>query len=82
LRIIDDNNPNVLSFVRSAGGATVLVSLNFSDAPKTLSFDAAKIGVPGRSLTPLAQSVESGSAAQSLDKLVLPPFASFVGEVH
>jgi len=82
LRIIDDHNPNVLSFVRSAGGTTVLVSLNFSDAPKTVSFDAAKIGVAGRSLNLLAQSVESGSVTQSLDKLVLPPFGSFVGEVH
>jgi hypothetical protein len=26
--------------------------------------------------------VESGSSAQSLDKLVLPPFGAFVGEVH
>jgi alpha-glucosidase len=82
LRIIDDHNPNVLSFVRTGGGTAVLVSLNFSDAPKTLSFDAATIGVAGRSLNLLAQSVESGSAAQSLDKLVLPPFGSFVGEVH
>jgi len=82
LRIIDDNNPNVLSFVRRAGGTAVLVSLNFSDAPKTLSFDAARIGVAGRSLNMLAQSVESGSVTQSLDRLVLPPFGSFVGEVH
>jgi alpha-glucosidase len=82
LRIIDDKNPDVLSFVRTGGGTAVLVSMNFSGSPRSLSFDAGQIGVSGRSLTPLVQSVDSGSATQGLDKLVLPPFGAFVGEVH
>jgi hypothetical protein len=56
--------------------------MNFSGSPRSLSFDAGQIGVSGRSLTPLVQSVDSGSATQGLDKLVLPPFGAFVGEVH
>jgi alpha-glucosidase len=80
LKIIDDKNPDVLSFVRTANGTTVLVSMNISSSPRTVSFDAAAVGVPGRSLTPLAQSFEP--APQSLDKLVLPPYGAFVGEVH
>ena len=79
-RLIDDKNPDVLSFVRSTNGTTVLVSMNVSGSPRTLTFDAASIGVPGRSLTPLVQSFEA--APQSLDKFVLPPYGSFVGEVH
>ena len=81
LRIVDDSNPNVLSFVRTANGTTVLVSMNFSDSPRTVGFDAAKIGVSGRSLALLAQSFDS-SAPASLEKLVLPPFGAYVGEVR
>jgi alpha-glucosidase len=82
VRIIDDNNADVLSFVRSANGTTVLVSMNISASPKTMSFDAAKIGVAGRTLTPLAQSFEPDATPASLDKLVLPAFGAYVGEVH
>ncbi|MEI9971240.1 MAG: alpha-glucosidase [Ignavibacteriota bacterium] len=83
LRIVDDQNKDVLSFVRTANGTTVLVSMNFSASPRTVSFDAAAIGVPGRSLTPLVQSTESATTADaSLDRLVLPPFGAYVGEVH
>ena len=82
LKIVDEKNPDVLSFVRTGGGTTVLVSMNFSGSPKSLRFAAGEIGVAGRNLTPLAESVGSGSGTQSLDKLVLPPFGAFVGEVH
>jgi len=82
LKIIDDHNPDVLSFVRAANGTTVLVSMNFSDAPRTLRFDSAAVGVSGRSLTALAQSFDSGAASASLDKLELPPFGAYVGEIH
>jgi alpha-glucosidase len=81
VRILDDRNPNVLSFVRTAGGATVLVSMNFSSSPQTLHFDEGTAGPGRRALTALAQSFEGG-AASSLDNLVLPPFGAYVGEVH
>ena len=82
LRIVDENNPDVLSFVRTANGSTVLVALNFSSSPRTLSYDAAKIGITGRSLTALAQSFESSPPPASLDSLVLPAFGAYVGEVR
>jgi alpha-glucosidase len=82
LRIVDESNSDVLSFVRTANGVTVLVSMNFSDSPRTVSFDAAQMGVRGRTLTSLAQSFDSGGAAPSVDKLVLPAFGAYVGEVR
>ncbi len=82
LRIVDDSNPDVLSFVRTANGVTVLVSMNFSDSPRTVSFDGAAVGVTGRSLTPLLQSTAPSTETASLDKLVLPPYGAYIGEVH
>ena len=55
LRLVDEHNKDVLSFVRTGGGTTVLVAMNFSDAARTVNFDAAEIGVAGRALTPLMQ---------------------------
>ena len=82
LKIVDAGNKDVLSFVRTATGTTVLVALNFSSSPQTVSFDAAKIGLAGRSLTVLAQSFDSGVPASRLDKLALPAFGAYVGEVR
>ena len=82
LRIVDETNPDVLSFVRSANGSTVLVTLNFSSSPRTVSYASAKIGIAGRGLTALAQSFDSAPPPASLDKLVLPGFGAYVGEVR
>ncbi|HEX3746425.1 MAG TPA: alpha-glucosidase [Bryobacteraceae bacterium] len=81
LRIVDEKNRDVLSFVRTAGGTTVLVSMNCSDEPRTLHFDAHRIGVSGNSLTTLIQAGGSGQTAK-LGDLALAPFGVFVGEVH
>jgi alpha-glucosidase len=82
LRIVDEDNKDVLSFLRTANGTTVLVALNFSNSPRTVSFDRAKIGVAGRSLTVLAESFAPPETPASLDKLVLPAFGAYVGEVR
>jgi alpha-glucosidase len=81
LRIVDDNNPDVLSFIRTGNGVTVLVSMNFSSSPRTVSFDSAKIGVAGRMLAPLAQSFGPTMTA-TLDKLDLPAFGAYVGQLQ
>ncbi|HTX33930.1 MAG TPA: alpha-glucosidase [Bryobacteraceae bacterium] len=80
LKIVDVGNPDVLSFVRRANGATVLVALNCSNSERAVSYDAAEVGGRGRSLTALAQSFHGG--AESLDKLELPAFGAYVGEVR
>jgi alpha-glucosidase len=79
-RVVDPGNPDVLSFVRTAKGTTVLVALNCSDAARAVTYDAAQVGSHGRSLSSLAQSFNAGP--ESLDKLTLPPYGAFVGEVR
>jgi len=82
LRIVDGDNKDVLSFVRAAPGSTVLVAINCSASPRTVSYTAAQIGVSGRRLSGLAQSFDSGGTPASLDRLVLPAFGAYIGEVR
>jgi alpha-glucosidase len=81
VKIIDENNRDVLSFLRVSGSSAVLVALNLSGSPQTVSYDAAQIGVAGRSLRVLAQSFDTGTG-ERLDKLMLPAFGAYVGEVR
>ena len=76
VRIVDETNKDVLSFLRTAGASTVLVSLNCSASPQALSF--ATLGIAGRKLSPLAASFDSAA----VDPLELPPFGAYVGEVR
>lgn len=78
-RIVDEKNPDVLSFLRVAGSNRVLVSMNFANSPRTVSLAAT--GVPNRQLTRPAQSF-GGGAPISLDGFTLPPFGAIVAELR
>jgi len=74
---LNDQDKNVLSFLRrSPDGKSVLVALNFSNAPQTMDY-----GRQGRqALTLLSNYIEKGKA-QDLRGLSLPPFGVFIGQV-
>jgi alpha-glucosidase len=82
VKIIDGNNPDVLSFLRTANGSRVVVSMNFTDAPRTVRFEATEVGTANWGVTPLAQSFGESGRAPSLDGLTLPPYGAFVGELR
>lgn len=71
LTLIDEANSSVLSFLRSAGRSTVVVTLNFSATPQTVQ-------LAGR-VTTLLASFDVGP--ESSTELVLPPFGAYVGDV-
>jgi alpha-glucosidase len=74
--LVDQNNPSVLSFLRTGGGDTVVVSLNFTPVEQTVSLDVQRRG----KLEALIASFPAPS--ESLSKLVLPPYGAYVGEVQ
>ena len=80
--MLDRGNPNVLTYLRVApDGATVLVSLNMSKEPQTLSLGVAAAGVHGNKLTTLLAS-PAPIAATAADRPVrLAPFAAWVATV-
>ena len=92
---VDENNPNVFSFLRRAKGSVVLVCLNMSPTPQTVSIDLAKrelngnsknIVLKGTTAGPLYLSPtpgpHTGDEAIPLDKIQLAPFGVLVAKVQ
>jgi alpha-glucosidase len=75
---LNEDDPNVLSYLRSYKGKTVLVALNMSDEPRTVKFELAKQGFSTFTLTPLVGSFES----DKLGVLGLKPFGAVIAEVN
>ena len=78
------DNPAVLSWVRTApsGSAPVLVVMNMSAQPQTLSFDLKPEGINGSSAKTIATSDASLQSVTSLNNVTLPPFSSWLATVQ
>jgi hypothetical protein len=78
--MLDEQNPNVLSYARvTKGGKAVLVSLNMSAMPQTVSLDVKSAGVRQSKLTTLLTSPASLAEPVSASAITLPPFGAWVG---
>jgi glycosidase len=74
---LNEDDPNVLSYLRTYQAKAVLVALNMSNTGQRIRFDLAKQGSAAAKLKPLAAS--QAEAADS--EVLLQPFGAFVGEV-
>ena len=74
---LNEDDVNVLSYLRSYKGKAVLVVLNMSDQPRTVKFDLANQGFATFTLTPLVGSFESDKPGV----LGLKPFGAVIAEV-
>ena len=81
--MLNRSDPNVLSYLRKnpGNGPSVLVAMNFTALPRTVSFDLKKHGIGRETAKTLLQD-SSIPASVSLDRLQLPPFAVFIGQVQ
>jgi alpha-glucosidase len=75
---LNENDPNVMSYLRSYKGKALLVVLNMSDSARTVKFDLAKQGFATFTLTPVVGSFESGKPGV----LGLKPFGAVIAEVN
>jgi alpha-glucosidase len=73
---VDDDNPYVFSFLRKSGNETVLVSLNMSAEPRSVSLNSSG------SATPLYRSLAGDEKAIPLEKIELPAFGVLVAKVQ
>jgi alpha-glucosidase len=81
--MLDTSNPDVLSYVRSTGsGPAVVVAMNFTGEPKTVSLDLSATGVSGSTVKTLATDDASLKSVHSLRSITLPPYASWVASVQ
>ncbi|MGC9293333.1 MAG: glycoside hydrolase family 13 protein [Acidobacteriaceae bacterium] len=81
--MLNTADPNVLSYLRKGPGTgpSVLVAMNFTAQPHTVSFDLKAQGIHGTQAKTLLQNGGVASSV-SLDHVELPPFAVFIGEVQ
>jgi alpha-glucosidase len=78
--MLDQDNTKVLSWLRqTADGKQVVVSCNFTADPQTVNLSGG--GVKGTNAKTLLKS-PSGSDPASLDKVELPAFGVWIGEVQ
>jgi alpha-glucosidase len=82
MTMLDTSNPDVLSYVRTTGsGASVVVTMNCTGEPKTISLDLATAGVERRTITTLATDAPQLRTTHSVTSLTLPPYASWIGSL-
>ncbi len=81
--MLDESNPSVLSYVREgvAGHPAIVVALNFTAQPQTISLDPSKAKISGKTVTTLLTNAPGLKQATSLQNITLPPFASWVGSI-
>jgi alpha-glucosidase len=81
--MLDESNPSVLSYVREgvAGHPAIVVALNFTDQPQTISLDPSKANVSGKTVTTLLTNAPALRQATSLQNITLPPYASWIGQI-
>ena len=80
---VNPGDEHVFSFVRRnpGNGRSVLVALNMSAQPQTVSYDLSAQGVQGRvGLVLLANGLESKEVR--LDRVQLPPFGVLIAGVQ
>jgi alpha-glucosidase len=78
ITMLDTTNTNVLSYSRSTGsGASVVVAVNFTAEPQTISLD-----VKAGKVHTLATTDASLNATSSLKNVTLPPYTSWVASVQ
>jgi len=76
---LNQEDPNVLSYLRRYKDETVLVALNMSGTPQKVSFDLATQGFPSAKAKSLLTTLQTEPA--SLSDLALEPFAVYIAEV-
>ena len=77
LTMLDTANTSVLSYVRSTGSESVVVAINFTAQPQTISLNVKS----GKAHT-LATTDASLTSTSSLKNVTLPPYTSWVASVR
>ena len=81
--MLDGSNPHVLTYARVApGGETLLVSLNMSAQPQTISLGLAPAGVRGTHLQTLLASPEPITVTAADRPVTLKPFAAWIAALN
>lgn len=82
MTMLDTANASVLSYVRSTGKASVVVALNCTSMPQTVSLDLSGSGVTGSKAKTLMTDDPALQTNTSLKTITLAPYASWIASVE
>ena len=77
---LNQDDPSVLSYLRSYKDQGVIVVLNMSDSQQTVGFDLSKQGFGAKQAKTLLATTKA-TGPQSLSGIVLEPYTVYIGEV-
>ena len=75
---LNENDPNVMSYLRSYKGKAVLVALNMSASPQKATFNLVDKGFPSANLKSLINTPQTSAKG---NEVTLEPFGVFIAEV-
>jgi len=78
---LDENDPNVLAYLRKSGADAAIVVINMSDAPQTVSFDLSAQGLSAASAQTRLTTQAALKHNASVQQLALEPFAVYIADV-
>jgi len=76
---LNEDDPNVLAYVRSYKGENVLVVLNMSRVAQTVNLNLAAKGVPAKSAKTLLSTFATPGKIDP-SKISVEPFGAWIGE--
>ncbi len=84
IAMLNREDTDVLAYVRTApnGSLPVVVAMNMSGKAKTVSLDAAAVGVRGSIVHTLAASDPALRQDMSLQAVTLPPYSAWIASVQ
>jgi alpha-glucosidase len=78
---LNENDPNVMSYLRRYKDEAVLVVLNMSAAPQKVSFDLAPQGFASKEAKTLLTTMNYLQSDAPLPAMTLQPFSVYIGEI-
>ena len=78
---LNENDANVLSYLRRYKDEAVLVVLNMSSSPQKVSFDLQAQGLTASKAATMLSTGKAKGASVSLQSISLDPFAVYIGKV-
>jgi alpha-glucosidase len=78
---LNEDDPNVLSYLRKYKNQAVLVALNMSDSAQVVKFDLAPMGFSSKSASTLLSTQRGQAKVMPVSQIRLEPFSVYIGEL-
>ncbi len=79
---LNENDQNVLSYLRRFNNEAVLVVLNMSSSPQKVKFDLKLQGLPASKAKTLLTTGKANRDSASLESISLEPFSVYIGKIE